>query len=109
MPAPFQKRLLGPGTLCFLLASAAARGQTAGPQQVATQVVVVTAEYVNRVAEEMRANHPALRAAGARALAAKLGADAVRQWDDPMVKAGGLGARTEMRADEGDLIYGVEQ
>ena len=36
-------------------------------------------------------------------------AAAVRSWDDPMVRFGGMAPREMMRADAGDLIYGVEQ
>jgi outer membrane protein TolC len=72
-------------------------------------VVVVTPQYVNLLAEQMRTNHPALRAAAARTNAAKLKLESVRSWEDPMLKVGGLGAGTGMRADEGDVIYGFEQ
>ncbi len=41
--------------------------------------------------------------------AAAAGVAAVRTWDDPMLMVGGMGAREDMRADEGDILYGVEQ
>ena len=57
----------------------------------------------------MRGKHPALRAAWARTNAAAANVGTVRTWEDPMARVGGMAAREEMRADEGDLIYGVEQ
>src|SRR4029079_6808948 len=74
-----------------------------------TNAVVVTPEYLNQLTEEMRTNHPALRAAYARTNAAAAGVGAVRTWEDPMVRVGGMGAREMMRAEDGDIIYGVEQ
>ena len=75
----------------------------------ATNAVGITPGLINQLAEEMRTNHPALRSAAARTQAAGANLRAVRTWEDPMVRLGGVGARTDMRADEGDLIYGVEQ
>jgi outer membrane protein TolC len=74
-----------------------------------TNGVRVTPEYLSGLAEEMRTNSPALQAAYARTNAAQAEIDAVRTWEDPMLRLGGMAAREEMRADEGDLIYGVEQ
>jgi len=71
--------------------------------------VVVTPEFVNQLAEQMRTNHPALLAAQARTNAASVGVTAVRTWDDPMLMLGGMAADEAMRADNGDLIYGFEQ
>ncbi|MCU0782599.1 MAG: TolC family protein [Verrucomicrobia bacterium] len=85
------------------LANPAVRGEPA------TNVVPVTPTFIAQLAEEMRRNHPALLAAAARANAAAANAAAVRSWDDPSVRVGGMAAREAMRADEGDLIYGVEQ
>ena len=75
----------------------------------ATNVIQLTPAYINQLAEEMRGRHPALQAAWARTNAAAAGVRALRTWDDPMVQLGGMAAREEMRADEGDLMYGVEQ
>jgi cobalt-zinc-cadmium efflux system outer membrane protein len=71
--------------------------------------IVVTPEYVNRQAEAMRTNHPALHASTARVRSAESGMEAVRTWEDPMIKLGYMAAETEMRAAEGDLIYGFDQ
>ena len=78
-------------------------------ESAATNNVIMTPDYLGQLAEEMRTNNPALRAASAMTNAAAAGVAAVRTWEDPMVMAGGMGAREEMRADEGDVIYGVEQ
>lgn len=73
------------------------------------QAVQLTPAFVNQLAEEMRTNHPALRAASARTNAAAAGLAAVRTWDDPMITLGGMAADEVMRADQGDIIYGAEQ
>lgn len=75
----------------------------------ATNAVPITSAFITLLGEEMRTNHPALQAAGARTNAAAANAAAVRSWEDPMVRLGGMGAREMMRAEDGDLIYGVEQ
>jgi len=75
----------------------------------ATNFIQLTSAYINQLAEEMRGRHPAIQAAWARTNAAAAGVRAVRTWDDPMVQLGGMAAREEMRADEGDIMYGIEQ
>ena len=97
----------------LLLAGAAAMAQTP-PGSVpalppATNVIRLTPTYINELAEEMRGKHPALQAAWARTNAAAANVGTVRTWDDPKAILGGMGARDDMRASEGDLMYGVEQ
>lgn len=97
----------------LLLAGAAAIAQTP-PRSLpipasATNVVRLTPAYVNELAEEMRGKHPALQAARARTNAAAANVGTVRTWEDPKAFLGGMAAREEMQADEGDLMYGVEQ
>jgi outer membrane protein TolC len=75
----------------------------------ATNAVLISPGLIESLAEEARTNHPALRAADARADAAVWNAAAVRAWDDPTAKFGVMGADREKRSDDGDLIYGVEQ
>ena len=70
---------------------------------------VLTPVYINALSEELRTNHPALQAARAQADAARAGVAGIRTWDDPMLKVGGMFAEERMRADDGDLIYGIEQ
>ena len=72
-------------------------------------VLRVTPAIINQFAEEMRTNHPALLASRARTNAAAAGIKAVRTWDDPMFRIGGMAADTTMRADNGDIIYSAEQ
>jgi len=74
-----------------------------------TNRIVLSGEYISLLAERMRTNHPAVRAAASRAEAAEQNVRSVRTWPDPTVKIGGVAAREEMRADEGDILYGVEQ
>ncbi|MEY2466159.1 MAG: outer membrane protein heavy metal efflux system, partial [Verrucomicrobiota bacterium] len=81
----------------------------AGFAATETNVVQLTPDYLNELAEEMRTNSPSLQVSYARTNAAAAGVGAVRTWEDPMLRVGAMGAREPMRADEGDLIYGVEQ
>jgi outer membrane protein, heavy metal efflux system len=74
-----------------------------------TNHVLITPAYLNALADTMRTNHPALNAAQSMIISARANVDAVRTWEDPMVQLGGMGARTDMRMEDGDLIYGVEQ
>lgn len=75
----------------------------------ATNALALTPELVNQFAAEMRTNHPALAAAAARTNAAGAGLAAVRTWEDPMVKFGGMAAEKMMRAEDGDILFGAEQ
>lgn len=72
-------------------------------------VVPLTPAYISSLVEEMRTNHPALRAADARVRAAEFNAAGIRIWEDPMLFMGTQVAEQAMRADEGNLIYGVTQ
>ncbi len=74
-----------------------------------SNAVPVTPALIGQLAEEIRTNHPALLAAYARTNAAAASVAAVRTWEDPMARIGGMAAREEMRAEDGDLIYGAEQ
>jgi hypothetical protein len=85
----------------------------ASSQAPDTNTVVLTPEYLSRLSEEMRTNHPALSAADARIEAASANVDAVRAWEDPMARIGGMTARQMMRAEDGDSrreasLYGDE-
>src|SRR4029078_5561552 len=71
--------------------------------------VQLTPEFLSPLADEMRSNSPALKAAYARTNAAFAEVKAVRTWEDPMARVGGVAAREEMRADEGDILYGGDQ
>ena len=81
------------------------------PVETATNGVVVSSAYINRLVEEARTNNPGLRAANSRVTASTLNAEAVRTWEDPMAMFGGsifspLGMDP---AQQGNLVYGVEQ
>lgn len=75
----------------------------------AANAVVVSSELIDALAAEARTNHPSLRAADARADAAVWNAASVRAWEDPMARLGVMAAEEDMRANDGDLIYGIEQ
>jgi outer membrane protein, heavy metal efflux system len=81
----------------------------ADPPAAMPDRIVVTPDYVNQLSEELFSNHPALEAARARAAAATAGAEGVRAWEDPMLRFGGMFADGMMRAEDGDLMYGIEQ
>lgn len=71
--------------------------------------VVLTSAFIAALVEFQGTNSPALQAAAARTAAARASEAAVRTWEDPMVMVGGMFADEMMRADEGDLLYGVQQ
>src|SRR5205809_3446493 len=89
-----------------LLLAQPAEGPEGGAR---TNAVVITPEYISRLVAEARTNNPSLRAADSRVNSASLNAQAVRTWEDPVARAGGMVAREELRASDGDLVYGVEQ
>ncbi len=92
-----------------LLAALAGISAIAARMESTTNAVVVTPEYLGQLAETMRTNNPALRSAGALTDAAAADVAAVRTWEDPMFVVGGVAGNKAMRADEGDVLYGVEQ
>ena len=77
----------------------------------ATNAVVITTGYINRLVEEARTNNPALRAAKSRVNAAMLGAEGVRTWEDPAATFGGsvFSSSGFDPAQQGDLAYGVQE
>ena len=91
-------------SLSFVLCS-----RSVAAENAVTNVVVISPQLIDALAEEARTNHPALRAADLRADAATWNAAAVRAWEDPTAKFGVMGADRAKRADDGDLLYGVEQ
>ncbi len=90
-----------------LLAVAIAAAATTDTRAAESQLI--TPVFISQLAEEMRANHPALQAAYARTNAAGFSIATVRTWDDPMLRGGVVAAEKTMRANDGDLIYGIEQ
>lgn len=96
-------------TICVLATVMAAPGNLLPVRASETDALVLTPSLINRLSEEMRTNHPALRASQARTSAAEANSKTVRVWEDPTLKLGGMLSETDMRAEDGDLIYGVEQ
>ena len=70
---------------------------------------VLTTALITDLAEEARTNNAALWAARARIKAAEENARSIPLWRDPEVMVGGMAAETMMRAEDGDIMYGVEQ
>ena len=93
--------------LLFLVLILAGSNATATAQTNAA--TPLTPAYINLLAEEMRTNSPALRAATTRARAARANAEGVRIWEDPMLIIGTQVADQAMKADEGNLVYGLAQ
>ena len=73
------------------------------------QTNVVTDEFLERLRVAIRAEHPSVAAAEARLRAADAAVRAVRLWEDSMVGAGFMVAEKEMRRDDGDVMFSVEQ
>ena len=95
--------------LAAIVKQAGANDATNTTVSATTNSVLLTPDYLSQLADELRTNNPALRAAYQRTNAAFANLGAVRTWEDPVAKVGGLDARESMRSDEGDIIYGVEQ
>jgi len=96
-------------TICVIATVMAAPGNLFPVRAAETNALVLTPSLINQLSEEIRANHPALRASQARTSAAEAHSKTVRVWEDPMLRLGGMLSETEMRAEDGDVIYGVEQ
>ena len=82
----------------------------AHPAEV-TNAVPLTPEHLKPLFAEMQANHPALQSAGHRVRAAGLNTNAVRVWEDPMLRFGGVttSRRGSRLSEDGDLVYALEQ
>ena len=77
----------------------------------ATNAVVISTAFINRLVAEARTNNPSLKAADSRVRSATLNAEAVRTWEDPMAMFGGsvYSSRGFDPSEDGNLAYGVEQ
>ena len=97
--------------LSVLWFAAALSVPAAAPAPSTTNRVAITSAFIAQLAGEARTNHPAFRAADARADAALFNVQTVRQWEDPMAKFGvnQTSPRSFKTSDEGDLTYGIEQ
>jgi outer membrane protein TolC len=107
-PGPFVVRCSMFSVRCFAIGLLLLTMTIVGAA-AATNNVPITPEFLTRLAGEMRTNNPSLQAAYARTNAARAGVNAVRTWEDPTARLGGVAAREEMRADDGDILYGFEQ
>jgi len=74
-----------------------------------TNAIELTPVFLNQLVKELEAKNPAILASLARTNAAAASVRAVRSWEDPIARVGGIGAREELRASDGDLLYAVEQ
>ena len=78
-------------------------------QNATAAVVELTPAWINQLAQEMATTHPGMKAAYARTNAAAQNLASIRSWKDPMARLGGMLSKEEMRAEDGDLLYGIEQ
>src|SRR6185295_17619281 len=89
------------------------RGLTAADadSRKSTNTLPITTQLILQLAEEARTNNPSFLATNARVKAAELNAAAVRTWEDPTAMVGGsvFSDKGFDPAEEGDLVYGVEQ
>src|SRR5205814_8441154 len=100
------------GTILFVSAGLLnARAADDARSVEATNAVVISTAFINRLVAEARTNNPSLKAADSRVRSATLNAEAVRTWEDPMAMFGGsvYSARGFDPAEDGNLAYGVEQ
>ena len=81
----------------------------AGSLLQAGETQLLNEGLLTRLRDEAVRNHPSVAAGKDRAVAAAQDLRAVRLWDDPMVGLGLMAAQKSMRADDGDIIVGVEQ
>ncbi len=65
--------------------------------------------FLSQLRIEASRSHPSVVAGKLRADAAALDIHSLRLWDDPMIGLGVMAAPRSMRADQGDLVIGVEQ
>src|SRR5213083_2171146 len=95
-------------TVLIATAGVVAGGAADNKPDEATNAVVITTDYINRLIAEARTNNPSLKAADARVRSATLNAGAVRTWEDPMARFGGsvYSSRGFNPSEDGNLAYG---
>lgn len=86
----------------------ASAGQEMGGE---TNFVRLSPAFLHNLTDVLRTNHPGLQALQARTRASAHATRAVRTWDDPMFKVGGVVAtdRGPKLEEDGDIIYGLDQ
>ncbi|MCL4789215.1 MAG: TolC family protein [Verrucomicrobia bacterium] len=101
-------RLTIPSTVSSVALAIFAAAALVSPAH-AQETRLLDAPFLDTLRAEVRTNHPSVAAAQARVLAAESGVRAVRLWEDPMAGLGFMAADREMRMDDGDIMFGVEQ
>src|SRR5206468_12389762 len=100
------------GTILFVSAGLLnARAADDARSVEATNALVISTAFINRLVAEARTNNPSLKAADSRVRSATLNAEAVRTWEDPTAMFGGsvYSSRGFNPSEDGNLAYGVEQ
>ena len=75
----------------------------------AQETKLVDESFLSALRTEAARNHPSAVAGKYKATAATQDTRSVRLWNDPMVGFGFMGASQMMRADDGDIMFGIEQ
>jgi outer membrane protein TolC len=81
----------------------------AGSLLHAGETQVLTDGFLANVRSEAARTHPSAIAGKHKAAAALHDARSVRLWNDPMAGLGFMAAEKMMRADDGDIMVGIEQ
>src|SRR5438093_404856 len=100
------------GTILFVSAGLLnARAADDARSVEATNALVISTAFINRLVAEARTNNPSLKAADSRVRSATLNAEAVRTWEDPTAMLGGsvYSDRGFKPSEDGNLAYGMEQ
>ena len=81
----------------------------AGNSLDAQEAELLSSDFLARLRKEAARTHPSAVAGNYLATAATADSRSVRLWQDPMLGFGLMGASKMMRADEGDIMVGIEQ
>jgi len=81
----------------------------AGGLLLAGEPLSIDAPFLSSLRAEAASNHPSALAGIDRAKAAANESRSVRLWNDPMLGLGFMSASRMMRADDGDIMIGIEQ
>lgn len=81
----------------------------AGTLLQAQEAKLVDENFLSALRTEAAGNHPAAIAGKYKATATTQETRSVRLWNDPIVGFGFMGASEMMRADDGDIMFGIEQ
>ncbi len=81
----------------------------AGTLLQAQESKLIDENFLSALRSEAARQHPSAVAARFKSTAAAQDTRTVRLWNDPMVGVGFMGASQMMRADDGDIMFGIEQ